>query len=103
MSTHIKCVEKSINCLRKKIKRNNFLILCSFLYFIGIQTERFMIAEMIAFLRLCGLLTTHPDFKSIDLYPRRLKSGINFALEPEWAYTWVGLYLRFYCKLRTSK
>ena len=24
------------------------------------------------------------------------KSGINFVLEPEWAYIWVGLYSRFY-------
>ena len=28
----------------------------------------------------------------MGLYPGGLKSGINFALEPEWAHIWVGLY-----------
>ena len=39
----------------------------------------------------------------MDLYRCGLKSGINFALEPEWAYFWVDLYLSFYGNLRTSK
>ena len=30
--------------------------------------------------------------KLTGLYPGELKSGINFALEPEWAHIWVGLY-----------
>ena len=58
-------------------------------------------AQKIAFLHLCGLLTTHPDFKLMDLYPCGLKNGTNFALEPEWAYIRVGLYSSFYGKLRT--
>ena len=28
----------------------------------------------------------------MSLYPGGLKSGINFALEPEWGYIRVGLY-----------
>ena len=39
----------------------------------------------------------------MDLYPCGLKCGINFALEPEWAYIRVGLYSSFYGNLRTSK
>ena len=37
-------------------------------------------------IRLCGLLTTHPDCKPMGLYPGGLKSRINFALEAEWAF-----------------
>ena len=37
---------------------------------------------MITFLRLCGLLTTHLDYKPMGLKPGGPKSGINFALEP---------------------
>ena len=32
----------------------------------------------------------------MGLYPGGLKNGINFALEPEWAYIRVGLYSEFY-------
>ena len=32
----------------------------------------------------------------MGLYQGRLKSGIKFALKPEWTYTQVGLYLGFY-------
>ena len=32
----------------------------------------------------------------MGLYLGRLKSGIKFALKPEWTYTQVGLYLGFY-------
>ena len=32
----------------------------------------------------------------MGVYPGGLKSGINFALEPEWAYIWVGFYLGLY-------
>ena len=53
-------------------------------------------AYKIALLRLCDLLITHSDFKPMDLYLRELKSGINFALEPEWAYIRLGLYSSFY-------
>ena len=96
-------MEKSIKkavCAKKIKGINDFLILCSFLYFINISTERRL---KDCFSLTLWSLTTHPDFKPIDLYPCGLKRGINFALEPEWAYIWVGLYSRFYCKLRTSK
>ena len=39
----------------------------------------------------------------MDLYRCGLKSGITFALEPEWAYIRVGIYSSFYGNLRTSK
>ena len=52
--------------------------------------------KKLLFFRLGGLSATHPDYKPLGLYPGVLKSGINFALEPERAYIWVGLYLRFY-------
>ena len=32
----------------------------------------------------------------MDLYPDELKSRINIALEPEWTYIRVDLYLGFY-------
>ena len=32
----------------------------------------------------------------MGLYPGGLKNGINFELEPEWAYIRVGLYSQFY-------
>ena len=51
-----------------------------------------MALKKIASLRLWGLLTTHPDFNTLCLNLGELKSGINFALEPEWAYIRVGLY-----------
>ena len=40
---------------------------------------------------LWWFLTTDPDYKPMGLCPGGLKSGINFALEPDWAYIWVGL------------
>ena len=44
----------------------------------------------------------------MGLYPGGLKRGIDFALEPEWAYIWVDLYpggslfatLRYVCRLQ---
>ena len=32
----------------------------------------------------------------MGLYPGELKSGTTFALEPDWAYIWAGLYSGFY-------
>ena len=55
---------------------------------------------MIALLRLCGLSTTHLDFEPINLHLCGLKSGIDFVLEPECAYIWVGLYSSFYSNLK---
>ena len=62
-----------------------------------------MIALLRLLLRLCVLLIAHPNFKLMDLYPCGRKSGINFVLEPEWAYIRVGFYSSFYGTLRTSK
>ena len=31
----------------------------------------------------------------MSVYSGGLKSGINFELEPEWTYIWVGLYWNF--------
>ena len=45
-----------------------------------------------AFLRLCGYLTIHPDYRPMNQYLGGFKSGINFALEPEWVYIRVSLY-----------
>ena len=56
-------------------------------------------------LRLCGLLTTHLDYRPIGLYPGGLKSQLNFALENQsrpifgWAYIRVGFYSGFYSML----
>ena len=41
----------------------------------------------------CGHLTTQSDYKTTGLYPGELKSGTKFALEPDWAYIQMGLYL----------
>ena len=41
---------------------------------IGVKKNKGKGAENI-FLRLCGLLTTHPDYKPMDLYLNSLKAG----------------------------
>ena len=46
--------------------------------------------------KVLGLLTAHLHYKPMSLCPSRLKSGRNFALEPDWAYIRVGLYSGFF-------
>ena len=78
-----------LKLLTGKLKKKILYTLYFILYFIEIWKER-RLKDCSS--STCDLLITHPDFKPMELYPCRLKSGINFGLEPEWVYIRVGLY-----------
>ena len=96
----LKNIKLHLKLLTGKLKKNSlYFILYTILY----RNINRKALKRLLFFRLCELLTTHHDFKPMDLYPCGLKSGIIFSLEPGWACIRVGLYSSFYGNLRTPK
>ena len=90
---HIKCMEESTkkdDCVKKfKVLNNFFNTLQLSILYRNVNRKalkRLLFFDSVVFQQ--HILIISPQ----ALHPGRLKSGINFALEPQWTYIWMGLY-----------
>ena len=90
---HIKCMEESTkkdDCVKKFKGLNNFFDTLQLSILYGNVNrkalKRLLFFDSVLFQQ--HILIISPQ----ALYPGGLKSGINFALEPQWTYIWMGLY-----------